>query len=154
MGRKKDQQKNWLRLNYCKIMKSDVIRMVVDSESKNVITLHLDGKVAVLDALNLTKKYQFMSHETGRFFMDIAVSPPFVKSEKSEGYVLIALLNDVCIKPVTLTPCEWNEDTGSDCRCCSWSSCMMFGAIFVVIVGVIVAMIQQDFDQYVASLLQ
>lgn len=150
----RDGQGNWLRINYRKIMKSDVIRMVVDSESNNVITLHLDGKVAVLDALNLTKKHQFMSYEKGRFFMDIAVSPPTVQREKDEGYLLIALLNDVCVKPVTLTPCKWDSQSGDLCACCTTSCCLAFGAILAVIVGIVATAIQQDFDQYLSTLLE
>merc|ERR1740123_1220604 len=63
----------WFRIKYAKVLKSAIFRMIADKKTKNVITLHTNGMVSVLDGMNLTLLYSFKND--GRFFMDLALSP-------------------------------------------------------------------------------
>merc|ERR1712013_242600 len=102
------------------------------SAGQNLVTLHLDGNVCVMDGLNLTRKQQLMSNDNARFFMDIAVSPPNA-NDNDMGYVLIALMNDLCIKQVRLGTCRRETGVFALCRIGTWMSAL---AVLVVAVAV------------------
>ena len=132
----------WFRIKYVKVMKCDIIRMIADTKTKNVITLHLNGMINVFDGLNLTKLYSFKND--GRFFMDIAISPGLY-GDKGNGYteyLLIALMNDLLIKPIKLEPCYMGKVKGGG-GCCTLECFSILLAIVVAFVAVTIGLIQQ-----------
>ena len=142
---KEEKEKEWFRINYCKIMKSDVVRMIGDVKTRNIITLHVNGMICIYDGLNLTKKRSFKNE--GNFFMDITVSPNLF-GDKENGYteyLLIALMQSLLIKPISLKPCYMKASSGSCGVCCCSCRCLTyFFAIIVVLVAVFIAIVQQD----------
>eukprot|EP01084_Bolivina_argentea_P106562 190664_1 len=147
----KDKNKNWFRINYVKIIRSDVIRMICDNKTRNIISLHGNGMICIFNGLNLNKLYSFKVD--GMFFMDITISPNLYGNynNKYTEYLLISLMNSVLIKPISLKPCYSNKNgtNQSICDCnCSFKYIIYFMSIIVVIVAIFIGFIQTDTYQY------
>lgn len=133
-----DDNQQWFRINYCKIIKSDVIRIIADHKTRNIITLIKDGTICIFDGLNLTKLSTFKCN--GQFFMDIAISPNLYgnKDNNYTEYLLIVQMYDLLIKPISLKPCSINI---SNNYCCipSCKYLIFLSSILVLILAVLMA---------------